>query len=265
MMYSGGMGSWSAAKRVAEKYGTSDLILLFTDTKMEDEDLYRFLHEGHEAIGGELVIIADGRTPWEIFHDTRMLGNSLHDPCSRILKRELSRRWVKEHCDVNDTTLYIGIDWTEEHRFRTAKKAWLPWKLEAPLCAPPYLVKQDVTTQLEKLGIEIPRLYKMGFSHNNCGGFCVKAGQAHFKLLLETMPDRYKYHEQKELEMREYLGRDDISILRIQRNKKKHKVTLRDFRCMVERGEKVDLDEWGGCGCFLDGDEDLERREGESP
>lgn len=50
VMFSGGAGSWAAAKRVAERHGTADLTLLFTDTLMEDEDLYRFLHEAAAAV-----------------------------------------------------------------------------------------------------------------------------------------------------------------------------------------------------------------------
>lgn len=42
-MYSSGVGSWAAAKRVAEKYGTDNLTLLFADTK----DVYLH-HEGKE-------------------------------------------------------------------------------------------------------------------------------------------------------------------------------------------------------------------------
>jgi len=61
--FSGGLGSWMAAKRVADKFGTDDLYLVFTDVLIEDEDLYRFLHEAAENVGGELVVLADGRDP----------------------------------------------------------------------------------------------------------------------------------------------------------------------------------------------------------
>src|SRR4051794_31372917 len=50
--YSGGAGSFMCAKRVAEKEGTQDLILLMTDTLTEDEDLYRFAIEGAFNIYG---------------------------------------------------------------------------------------------------------------------------------------------------------------------------------------------------------------------
>ena len=45
VMFSGGAGSWAAAKRVAERHGTENLYLIFADTLIEDEDLYRFIDD----------------------------------------------------------------------------------------------------------------------------------------------------------------------------------------------------------------------------
>lgn len=45
IQFSGGAGSWAAAKLVAAQHGTEDMVLLFADTRMEDHDLYRFLVE----------------------------------------------------------------------------------------------------------------------------------------------------------------------------------------------------------------------------
>ena len=99
----------------------------------------------------------------------------------------------------------------------------------------------------------------MGFSHNNCGGFCVKAGQKHFKLLLEKMPERYKYHEGKEEELRQFLGKD-VSILRKTVKGVKTYMTLRKFRESIEAEKTAELfkePETFGCGCFSeDGNED---------
>lgn len=225
VFFSGGIASWAAAKRVAAAHGTSNLILFFSDTKTEDEDLYRFLREASENVGGQLIIDCDGRDIWQVFHDCRFLGNSRIDPCSRILKRDRAHRWIKENYSPEDTILYLGIDWTESHRTKSIVKAWSGWRVEFPLCDKPLLMKEQMLTQLQGEGIAVPRLYTLGFSHNNCGGFCVKAGQAHFRNLLKTMPERYAYHEQKEQELREYLGKD-VTILRQQSNgiKKKHHI-----------------------------------------
>ncbi|MBI4446905.1 MAG: hypothetical protein HY645_13490 [Acidobacteria bacterium] len=234
---------------MAEQHGTKDLLLLFADTQMEDEDLYRFLHEAAANIGGELVKIADGRDPWQVFINCRFLGNSRVDPCSRILKRELLRRWLEQNCKPESTTVYLGIDWTEIHRFERAKRYWHPWKVAVPLCEKPYLSKPDMFQLLERAGIEPPRLYKMGFPHNNCGGFCVKAGQAQFRLLLEKMPERYHYHEAREQELRRHL-RKNVAILKDRSGGKTTPLTLREFRGRVKAGLNTGND-WGGCGCFL--------------
>ena len=45
VFYSGGLCSWATAKRVVEKHGKENVLLLFTDTLIEDEDLYRFISE----------------------------------------------------------------------------------------------------------------------------------------------------------------------------------------------------------------------------
>jgi hypothetical protein len=115
----------------------------------------------------------------------------------------------------------------------------------------PYLSKADILKTLVASGIEPPRLYKLGFPHNNCGGFCVKAGQAQFAKLLEHFPDRYRDHERKEWETREIIG-SDVTILRDRRGGKTKPMTLTAFRERVEAGETFDRSDWGGCACAID-------------
>lgn len=250
VMFSGGIGSWACAKRVAAQHGTANLILLFADTKMEDEDLYRFLPEAVANVGGELVTIADGRDPWQVFFHKRMMGNTRLDPCSELLKRNLCRAWLNEHCDSADTIVYLGIDWTESHRFERAWPHWAPWTVAAPMCEEPWLFKEEIFAWLETEGIRRPRLYDLGMAHNNCGGFCVKAGQGHFAQLYRTMPERYLYHEAKEQEFREFVGKD-VAILRDRRGGQTRPLTLRELRERLEtEPHQVDLFDIGGCGCM---------------
>jgi hypothetical protein len=248
VMTSGGITSWAAGKRYAAQHGTDGMTLLFADTKIEDEDTYRFLPQAAASIGAPLVTVADGRDVWQVFFDERFLGNSRIDPCSKILKRELLRRWVEEHCDPADTTIVLGLDWTEGDRLATSRERWAPWPVAFPLAGRPYRAKHYWLDQLRAEGIEPPRLYALGFAHNNCGGFCVKAGQGSFALLLETMPERYAYHERREQELRAYLGKD-VAILRDRQGDQVRPLTLREFRERREAGQQCDLFDIGGCGC----------------
>lgn len=235
-----------------------ELVLLFADTKTEDEDLYRFLEEAvadiiarlPEGCTGRLVTLADGRDVWQVFNDERFIGNTRLDPCSKLLKRELIRKWMDANLDPATTVVYLGIDWTEEHRFERAKPRWEPWQLSAPLCEPPLVDKDEMLAILEFAGIAPPRLYAMGFPHNNCGGFCVKSGQGQFKLLLEKMPERYAYHEAQEQAFRERIGKD-VAILRDRRGGTTKPMTMRQFRERVEADAiEVDPFDLGGCACM---------------
>lgn len=252
VFYSGGIGSWGTAKRVIKKHGKENVILLFTDTLIEDEDLYRFLDETVAEMGVEYIRLEEGRTPWEVFKDVRYLGNSRIAQCSHILKQEIAEKWIYENYNEDECILYLGIDWTEAHRTIKTTENWLPYTVKFPMCNEPYVSKDELLEELNLLGIKTPRLYTMGFSHNNCGGFCVRAGQAHFKNLLEQKPDLYKYHEQKEQEMREFLDKD-ISILRRQIKGVKYRLTLKQLREEIEQNnlENIDLDDFGGCGCMV--------------
>lgn len=290
VFYSGGIGSWATAKRVIEKHGKENVILLFTDTLIEDEDLYRFIDETVKELDVQYVRIADGRTPFEVYKDVRFLGNSRIAPCSHKLKQEVADKWIKENFKPDECILYLGIDWTEEHRTKAPRKNWHPYQVEFPMCEEPYVTKDEMLQELERLGIETPRLYKMGFAHNNCGGFCCRAGQGHFATLLKQMPDRFAEYEAKEEEMRQYLNKD-ISMLKktktistfvppiansadeldlsnidederadyieravmgyFKKDKQTYTYTLRQLREDVEAKEAIDMNDIGGCGCFV--------------
>lgn len=248
--FSGGMGSWAAAKRVAASAGVEGLVLLFADTLIEDPDTYRFLNEAALNIGAPLTRIADGRTPWEVMSDEHVIANTRIDVCSRILKRELLTTWIKANCDQKAVTLHVGIDWTEAHRLEGVRLRNPNWNYQAPMCGPPYLNKAEVLAWALSEGLRPPSLYADGFPHNNCGGACVKAGQAQWALLLRTHPERYLTVEKWEDSMRERVG--DYSILRDRRGGKTKALPLRAFRERLRLEQGYDSTEWGGCGCAIE-------------
>lgn len=249
VQYSGGLASWiTAAKRVAEQHGTRDMILLFADTKAEDFDLYRFVDETARIIGAPLTTVADGRTPWELFEDEGVIGSARVPVCSRKLKGEPSRKWVDANCDPLDTILYVGIDWSEQHRIEGIRKNWAPYRVEAPLCGPPWLTKADMLAECRASGIDPPRLYGMGYRTNNCGGACVKAGQGQWAHVLRSQPELFAYHEEKERRFRERTGKD-VAILRDRTGGTSRPLPLSKLRRRVEADAPIEA-EWGGCGCF---------------
>ena len=173
VQYSGGVCSFFAALRVIQRFGTDTVVLLFADTLMEDEDLYRFLEETAAYLKVPITYIRDGRNPWQVFKDERYIGNTRADPCSKILKRELMDAWVRANA-TPDAIRYFGLDWTETERLdrlraRLVLTGIKPEQVVAPMADwKPVVDKPDMLVKLNKLGIKIPRLYAMGFAHNNC-------------------------------------------------------------------------------------------------
>ena len=101
--------------------------------------------------------------------------------------------------------------------------------------------------RLTEEGLWLPRLNQLGFSHNNCGGFCCKGGQGHFKKLMKEFPERYAYAEQRENEIRETLG--DVSMLKDRRGGGNKPLTLSVLR--ARELTDVEATEMGACGCFF--------------
>jgi hypothetical protein len=254
VQFSGGITSWATARRVADRYGTDDLALLFADTAAEDPDLYRFLFDAAANIGVPLTSIADGRDPYQVFEDVGFLGNSKIAPCSRVLKQEPCRRWLADNTDPTDTVLYVGIDWSEMERLPGIKAGWAPWLVEAPLCEPPYVDKRGWIIEGRRVGLVEPRLYALGYAHNNCGGTCVRGGQAQWAHTLRVFPDRFLRAEAFEERFR--LKHGDVAILRDRTGGETKPLPLRVLRHRIESQQQnepttlFDTDDWGGCGCL---------------
>lgn len=245
---SGGNASYVAAKLMLDEASHDGTALVFADTKIEDEDLYRFLDDAERRLNHPIIRIAEGRDPWAVFNDERMMGNSRVDPCSKILKRRLLDKWRVESC-APDCTVVIGFDANEGHRLATLAARMAPVKVRAPLIERG-LWKEHVHEIVRADGLIPSRLYAMGFPHNNCGGFCVKAGQATFALLLENFPARYADHEAHEEAFRAMIGKN-VSIMRDRRNGRSRPLTMRAFRERHEREPKMtDRFDFGGCACM---------------
>ena len=325
------MTSYEAARRSLERFGHDATEIWFADTRIEDEDLYRFNKDVEELLGKKLILFDQGLDIWGIFKRERFLGNSRIDPCSKFLKRlplrkalearyphlkctfcndiwerkqeritvlELDNSEIKvpicqtcvdddERYKTNVLTLkktietkgnnctkariqirkledriepcsndgrfvrvVLGMDIIEDcDRLHRARGYWRPFHNWFPLAEKPFVNKTTIIEQLQAIGVKEPRLYGAGFEHNNCGGFCVKAGMGQMVHLYETLPERYLYHEQKELEFQEFIG-SDVTILSQTKKGVRSNLSLRDLRLRVEAGEEFAFSPGLACACL---------------
>jgi hypothetical protein len=187
---SGGTASAVAAERAIARHGRSSIDLWFADTAWEDEDLYRFVADLMARWGGELIVHRDGRTPLEVAEQQQVIPNNGIAPCSYHLKIKPFRAYLATA--RKPLTVCLGLDWREQHRMARPAAAYgeiagvtvdfpLMWR---PLDYRPY------SEVVASWGIDPPRLYALGFPHNNCGGRCVRQGIGEWQRLLVTFPER---------------------------------------------------------------------------
>lgn len=243
---SGGIASAVVAKWVKENI-KGDIIYYFNDVKWEHPDLYRFNSDLEKALDIKIFSDTDGRTPEQVFYDSKMLGSNRTPLCSKVLKAERLQKFVK-----NGDTLYFGIDEKEIHRAARITPIYdrFNCKCVFPLIDN-HVSKEQAFQIIEDLGIEKPQMYKDGFEHNNCSGGCVRAGQKQWKLLLRLYPEVYAERERVEREFCEWNNKRRLEKdpnFKAQKLSYMKDITLEEFRKKLEQQPMLFIpeDEWQG-------------------
>lgn len=172
----------------------------------------------------------------------------------------LDRNMTPQHTHGGDLHVVLGMDDIEDcDRINRARSYWQPYTVKFPLTKAPIMFKHHIAADLAKAGVSQPRLYDMGFAHNNCGGFCVKAGQSQFRHLLKHRPNTYAYHEEQEKELQLYLGRP-VTVLTETVNGEKMNLSMESLRERIQSGGVIDEGDGEACSCLnpIDESEDHE-------
>lgn len=252
---SGGTASAVAADRVLSRYGSANTILWFADTSWEDEDLYRFLVDLEAYWEKKIVRYTDGRTPLQVAEDASIIPNQRRAPCALVLKIVPFRKMVES--TEKPVTVHLGLDWTEEHRMARPKAEYESIEgvtVDFPLNWEP-LPPMSYARTVADWGIQPPRLYAMGFPHNNCGGRCVKQGLKEWLRLKKTMPERFVEVRDWERDQRAKGGaRGSYAIARDQSGGKVKALPLSELEEKAEKYgyDKIDIAPTDGdaFGCF---------------
>ena len=268
IFFSGGLASFAVAHLVKERNPNDNIVLLFTDTLFEDEDLYRFIKEASDKLQLPLLTLTDGRTPLDLMTKRKFLFNSRIADCSTTLKVKPAKdliikgiytenhHWrnhgyLRDENYLDNPTLYFGISYDEIHRQASIVRNWQPFRVEMPLIDT-VIDKKELLKQYE---IDIPQLYKLGFTHNNCKGRCIKGGQGHWLNLLNS--DYVSFCEMRDFEvmMNNIINAKNGTIgIKYSFMKKQGKsYTLQDLENdKKNRPEQLDIFDFGACGCFVD-------------
>lgn len=214
--------------------------------------------------GGRLYTFRDGRTPLQVAEARSIIPNQRRAPCSEELKVKPFRAWL--YALPKPVTVLLGLDWQEQHRIDQRQrvhyagdKPRLPIGYQArisgvyedyPLLWRPYEWRPYADV-VRSWGIEPPRLYAMGFPHNNCGGRCVKQGKREWLRLRLNFPERFAEVRDWEQAQRAKGGpRADYAIVRDFRGKQVRAMPLAELeREQLPANGEPFVDDMFACHC----------------
>lgn len=105
-------------------------------------------------------------------------------PCTRLLKRAPLDKWSQPG-DV----IVLGFTAEEAGRFEDFQERNPDRPARAPLIERG-LGKEDCKAMVERAGIVLPLMYRMGYDNANCLG-CVKGGEGYFRAIREDFPAEF--------------------------------------------------------------------------
>lgn len=171
--FSCGAASAVAAKLTLETYPDAEIHIVNNPVYEEDEDNRRFLHDVEKWLGVDVEIAVNNRFPESkcqtVWENRKFMSGPLGAPCTIELKKEARRQWET----VNKPDWHV-LGFTKEETKRFERFQLGERSNTIPILIDHGYSKQDCVDYLISSGIELPRVYGMGYPNANCIG-CVKA------------------------------------------------------------------------------------------
>jgi 3'-phosphoadenosine 5'-phosphosulfate sulfotransferase (PAPS reductase)/FAD synthetase len=181
--FSCGAASAVATKLALRKYGQDRVEVNYCDPGSEHPDNKRFMADCERWFGRKVIVLRSDKyaDTWAVWEGERFIASRHGAPCTGFLKRQPSLTFGRP-TDI----LVLGYTCEETDRFELLQKQDFERTIEAPLIEAG-LTKADCLGMIERAGIELPVMYRLGFRNNNCIG-CPKGGRGYWNMIRKHFP-----------------------------------------------------------------------------
>lgn len=187
--FSCGAASAVATKLALAQYGATHDVQIVNAFLMEEHaDNRRFSADCEHWFGRGITTLRDeryGASVVNVFKREQYMKGPRGAPCSRALKRELLDRW-KQPGDI----MVFGYTAEEADRLEDFRERNPDRPVVAPLIDAG-LTKSDCKAMVERAGLVLPLMYRLGYENANCIG-CVKGGEGYWRAIREDFPDHFE-------------------------------------------------------------------------
>ena len=179
--WSAGAASTIAARLTLAKNPSA--ILVYCETGSEHPDNERFLTDCETWLGRVIVRLRSDayENIWDVFEKTRYLVGPSGARCTTELKKRVRQRFA-EAGDVN----VFGYTADEQKRIDRFRRQNPEISASFPV-AEANLTHSDCLALVQRSGIELPAMYRLGYANNNCIG-CVKGGAGYWNKIRRDFP-----------------------------------------------------------------------------
>lgn len=187
-LFSCGAASAVATKLAIANSGALPVVIHNNEVLEEHPDNKRFLLDCQNWFGLPIDTVRNEKynaSIYEVFEREKYIKNRHGAPCTRLLKRELRKNEL-----LSSDRVVLGFTCEEQDRYDGFIDANNEINVWAPLIENG-LSKIDCLAIIERAGIDLPVMYKMGYHNNNCIG-CVKGGMGYWNKIRIDFPLVFK-------------------------------------------------------------------------
>ena len=182
--FSCGAPSAVAAKLALMDYPQAQVCRIVIDTEHKDSD--RFAREVGTWLKAPIIELQSRyANQFEAILSTGFVKSASGAKCTEVLKRQVRGAYQR----ASDLHIF-GFDASETDRVEDFRENNPDLMFRAP-CEEAGLTKSDCKRIVERAGIQLPEMYRLGYANNNCIG-CVKGGMGYWNRIRIDFPAAFE-------------------------------------------------------------------------
>lgn len=194
--FSGGVSSFVATYLLREELDR----IVYIHIDDQHPDTMRFLRDSEELLGRHIEILQHDtfKTVEDVARKNLYINTQWGARCTQWLKKDVRLQWERRELDAVPTYVW-GFDAGETGRVGRILETQPEYNHRFPLIEQ-NLNKADCHGIAERLGLQRPAMYDLGYNNNNCIG-CVKGGMGYWNRIRVDFPEVFAARAKLEREI----------------------------------------------------------------
>jgi 3'-phosphoadenosine 5'-phosphosulfate sulfotransferase (PAPS reductase)/FAD synthetase len=187
--FSGGVTSAVAIKKAIE--AGHNVTVFYMETGSHHPDHSRFINDCERWYGQKIITMKNKKyvDAYDVVRKNRFINGPSGAKCTNELKKFV-RQQIEKYFDYDMQVFGFEYEKSQINRAIRFQEQYPEAVAVFPLIEL-NMTKEDCFNVLIRAGIEIPAMYKLGYSNSNCIG-CVKGGQGYWNKIRVDFPETFE-------------------------------------------------------------------------